>query len=55
MKKTCPSIMKVYKMKKIKRPVGMTLKGISRNRMMEDNIVTVAAIGPLIIMMSQMR
>jgi len=42
-------------MKKIKRPVEMTLREINRNRMMEANIVTVAVIGHSITMMSQMK
>ena len=56
MKKICPSIMKVSKMKKIKRPVGMTLKEINRSRMMQVlNIVTVVVIAHSITTMSQMR
>jgi hypothetical protein len=56
MKKICPLIMKVCKMKRIKRPVEMTLKEINKNRMMVVvNIVMVPVIGRSITMMSQMK
>ena len=56
MKKICPSIMKVSKMRRIKRPVAMISKGISRSRMMQvHNTVMVVVIAHSITTMSQMR